>query len=43
MNDAIVEIVGSATYKIGAILQTARYFNDAELIYLYKSKLLSFF
>ena len=42
MNDAIAEIVGSATWKMGAILRTARYFNDAELIHLYKSKLLSF-
>ena len=42
MNDVIAEIVGSATWKMGAILRTARYFNDAELIHLYKSKLLPF-
>ena len=42
MNDAIAEIVGSATWKMRAILGIARYFNDAELIHLYKSKLLSF-
>ena len=42
MKDAVVEIVGAATWKMGAILRTARYFTDAELLQLYKSKLLSF-
>ena len=43
MKDAVVEIVGAATWKMGAILITARYFTNAELLQLYKSKLLLFF
>ena len=43
MNDAIAELVESAIWQMGAILRTSRFFNDSELIQLYKSKLLSFF
>ena len=43
MNAAIVEIVGSAPLKKEAILRTARYFNDGELVQFYRSTLLSFF
>ena len=42
MHDAIHEIVGEASWKMGSILRTQRYFNDAELVNLYKSKLLSY-
>ena len=42
MKDAVAEIVGAATWKLGVILRTARFFTDAELLLLYKSKLLSF-
>ena len=42
MKDAVAEIVGAATWKLGAILRTVRFFTDAELLLLYKSKLLPF-
>ena len=42
MKDAMVEIVESATWKMGATPKTARYLNDGELIQVYDSKLLSF-
>ena len=42
MQDAVHDIVGEATWKMGAILRTHKFFNDKELVNLYKSKLLSF-
>ena len=42
MNDAIAEIVGSATWKMQAVLRTTQYLNHGELLQFYKSKLLSF-
>ena len=41
MKDAVTEIVGNALWNLGAILRTAPFFNDAEIIQLYTSKLLS--
>ena len=42
MGDAIHEIVGEVSWKMGSILRTTRFFCDRELVNLYKSKLLSF-
>ena len=42
MAGAVEEVVNDATGKLRTLLRTRRYYNDAELIVLYKSHLLSF-
>ena len=42
MRDAVNEIVGEGAWKIGTILRTQKFFNDGELVNLYKSNLLSY-
>ena len=41
MRDAVLEIVSEATWKVAAVLQSARFFTDSELVNMYKSQLLS--
>jgi hypothetical protein len=42
MKDAVDEVVMEANWKMQTILRTRRYYNDAELVGLYKAHLLSF-
>jgi hypothetical protein len=42
MADAVEELVASASWKLGTLIRTRRYYTDADLIILYKSQLLSF-
>ena len=42
MKDAVLEMVGEATWKMAAILRTGKFFTDGELVNLYKSQLISY-
>jgi hypothetical protein len=42
MTDAIADVVTEAGWKMKSLLRTKRFYNDAELVLLYKSHLLSF-
>ena len=42
MRAAVEELVSEASWKIASIVRSGRYFTDAELVNLYKSKLLSY-
>ena len=42
MRDAACEIVSAASWKVAAIIRTARFFTDSELVNMYKSQLLSY-
>ena len=42
MRAAVEELVSEASWKTASIVRSGRYFNDAELVNLYKSQLLSY-
>jgi hypothetical protein len=42
MASAVAELVTEASWKLKMLIKTRRYYNDAELVMLYKSQLLSF-
>ena len=42
MKDAVLEMVGEATWKMAAILRTGIFLTDGELVNLYKSQLISY-
>ena len=42
MGDCIAELAGEAAWKLKTILRSQRFFNDSEMVRLFKSKLLSY-
>ena len=42
MNEAVGEVVSSASWKLRTLIRTRRYYSDAELVLLYKSNVLSY-
>ena len=42
MNDAVDRLCSESSWKLNSILRTSRLFNDAHIVHLYKTKVLSF-